>query len=44
MWTSMKLDLFHYHKTNDNITIKPIHEMTIKFYWANEIGGKVHME
>jgi hypothetical protein len=39
-----KLNIFHCNKTNDGTTIKPIHEMGIKLYWASEISGKVHME
>ncbi len=31
-------------KINDDTTIRPIHEMGIKLYWAYKTSGKVHME
>jgi len=42
MSKNRKADLLHYNKTSDNTTIRPIHEMGIRLYWASEISGKVH--
>jgi hypothetical protein len=44
MSKNKKPNLLHYSKTSDNTTIKPIHEMGIKLYWASETSGKVHKE
>jgi hypothetical protein len=37
-------NLLNCSKINDGLTtVKPIHEMGIKLYWAYKTSGKVHM-
>jgi hypothetical protein len=35
-------NLLHYNKISDGTTVKPIHEMGVKLYYAYKTSGKVH--